>query len=81
MLKIFIHSTISFCSYFEKHFKSDWRPEMREEPTLSTLALAHQGAASAFLAPTQPPMQLVQSSNKPEQRPLPPAPGPAPTFR
>ncbi|GFG33737.1 hypothetical protein Cfor_05100 [Coptotermes formosanus] len=67
--------------YFEKHFKSDWRPEMREEPTLSTLALAHQGAASAFLAPTQPPMQLVQSSNKPEQRPMPPAPGPAPTFR
>jgi hypothetical protein len=69
------------CSYFEKHFKSDWRPEMREEPTLSTLALAHQGAASAFLAPSQPPMQLVQSSNKPEQRPMPPAPGPAPTFR
>ncbi|XP_049845843.1 zinc finger C4H2 domain-containing protein isoform X2 [Schistocerca gregaria] len=67
--------------YFEKHFKTDWRPEMREEPTLSGLALAHQSAASAFLAPSQPPMQLVQSSNKPEQRPMPPAPGPAPTFR
>lgn len=67
--------------YFEKHFKTDWRPEMREEPTLSSLALAHQSAASAFLAPSQPPMQLVQSSNKPEQRPMPPAPGPAPTFR
>lgn len=68
-------------SYFEKHFKTDWRPELREEPTLSSLALAHQGAASAFLTPSQPPLQLVQSSNKPEQRPMPPAPGPAPTFR
>ncbi|GLH10225.1 Zinc finger C4H2 domain-containing protein [Gryllus bimaculatus] len=67
--------------YFEKHFKSDWRPELRDEPTLSGLALSHQGPTSAFLAPSQPPIPLVQNASKPEQRPMPPAPGPTPTFR
>nr|CAD7410120.1 unnamed protein product [Timema poppensis] len=67
--------------YFDKHFKSDWRPNLREESAMSSMAMAHhQGAASAFLAPPQPPLQLVQS-NKPDHRPMSSAPGPAPTFR
>lgn len=72
-------------SYFEKHFKSEWRPE---NATITSFAHAHQAAAaaaaSAFLTPVQPPLQLLPSSSKTDhnhQRTLPPVPGPAPTFR
>ncbi|XP_054273487.1 zinc finger C4H2 domain-containing protein [Macrosteles quadrilineatus] len=67
-------------SYFEKHFKTDWRPE---NATITSFAHAHQAAAaSAFLAPVQPPLQLLPSSSKIDHhRPMPPVPGPAPTFR
>ncbi|XP_063234828.1 zinc finger C4H2 domain-containing protein isoform X2 [Bacillus rossius redtenbacheri] len=65
--------------YFEKHLKTEWRPDLREDPLMSSLALAHQGSSNTFLAPPQPPIPLV--SSKAESRPLPPAPGPAPTFR
>uniref|UniRef100_A0A1B6LEE2 C4H2-type domain-containing protein n=1 Tax=Graphocephala atropunctata TaxID=36148 RepID=A0A1B6LEE2_9HEMI len=67
-------------SYFEKHFKNEWRPE---NATITSFAHAHQAAAaSAFLAPVQPPLQLLPSSSKIDHhRALPPVPGPAPTFR
>lgn len=66
-------------SYFEKHFKNEWRPE---NATITSFAHAHQAAASAFLAPVQPPLQLLPSSSKIDHhRQLPPVPGPAPTFR
>ncbi|XP_071439794.1 zinc finger C4H2 domain-containing protein [Hetaerina americana] len=44
---------------------------------------AHHPPSSAFLAPPQPPpLQLgPPGGSKADQRPLPPAPGPAPTFR
>ncbi|XP_075226507.1 zinc finger C4H2 domain-containing protein isoform X2 [Lycorma delicatula] len=66
-------------TYFEKHFKGgEWRPEA----TITSYAAAHQAAAaSAFLAPVQPPLQLLPSTSKVDHRPLPPLPGPAPTFR
>ncbi|KAL1131624.1 hypothetical protein AAG570_011238 [Ranatra chinensis] len=65
-------------SYLEKQFKDSWRPEAA---AMSSFAHAQQAAAaaSAFLAPVQPPMQLIPSSSKAE-RPM-PLPGPPPTFR
>ncbi|RZF40102.1 hypothetical protein LSTR_LSTR002505 [Laodelphax striatellus] len=67
-------------SFFDKHYKAgDWRPEA----TITSYAAAHQAAAaaSAFLTPVQPPLQLLPSTSKVDHRPLPPLPGPAPTFR
>jgi hypothetical protein len=65
-------------SYLEKQFKDNWRPEAA---AMSSFAHAQQAAAaSAFLAPVQAPIQLIPSSSKAE-RPMPPLPGPPPTFR
>ncbi|KAK3918180.1 Zinc finger C4H2 domain-containing protein [Frankliniella fusca] len=76
---------------------SDWRaPDVRdvEQASMASLAMHshshghpghhphsahHAQSAAAFLTPSQP-LQLVQG-NKSDNRPMPPAPGPAPTFR
>ncbi|XP_034253312.1 zinc finger C4H2 domain-containing protein [Thrips palmi] len=83
--------------YFDKHVKtSDWRaPDVRdvEQASMASLAMhshahshpghhphsAHHAPGAGFLTPQQP-LQLVQG-NKADNRPMPPAPGPAPTFR
>lgn len=67
-------------SYFEKHFKNEWRPE---NATITSFTHAHQAAASAFLAPVQPLQLLPGSSKMDHHRPhqLPPVPGPTPAFR
>lgn len=88
---------LSFISYFDKHVKtSDWRaPDVRdvEQASMASLAMhshahshpghhphtAHHAPGASFLTPQQP-LQLVQG-NKSDNRPMPPAPGPAPTFR
>lgn len=76
-------------TYFEKHFKHDWR---QENATITSYAQAHHAAAaaaaaSAFLTPVAPPLQLLPSTSKIEHgnihRPMTShaIPGPAPTFR
>ncbi|CAH1392260.1 unnamed protein product [Nezara viridula] len=60
-------------SYSEKTYKETWRPDV------ATMSGYLHPSTSAFLPPLQPPPMMASTSKAPD--PLPPLPGPPPTFR
>lgn len=71
--KIYFSCSLFAKCYPEKSYKETWRPDV------AAMSGYLHPSTSAFLPPLQPPPIMASTSKAPD--PLPPLPGPPPTFR